>query len=86
MYRTITLLALRNNIDLEDESSILELARNVKLELDSQAVDENKYTSVKLNGEDVTREIRSVEVGAAVSIVSRLSGIRIFLVSLQRIR
>ena len=80
----MTLIALRNNIDLEDEKSILEIAKKSELEIDSRAGDENEYTSVKLNGEDITKDIRSSWVGSAVSIVSRLSGIRKYLVSLQR--
>lgn len=84
MYRAITLLALQNKIDYEDEESILKLARNKSLELDSKSVDESEYTAVKLDGKDVTNEIRGREVGAAVSIVSKLSGVRRYLVSLQR--
>ena len=79
MYRTMTLIALRNNIDLEDEEAILEIAKKSKLQIDSQAGDENDYTSVKLNGEDITEDIRSNQVGSAVSIVSKLSGIRKYL-------
>ena len=84
MYRTMTLIALRNNIDLEDEKAILEIAKKSELQIDRRAGDENKYTSVELNGEDITEDIRSSQVGSAVSIVSRLSGIRKYLVSLQR--
>lgn len=84
MYRTMTLIALRNKIDLEDEDAILDIAKKSKLEIDNKASDENEYTFVRLNGEDITKEIRSSKVGAAVSIVSRLSGIRKYLVSLQR--
>src|SRR4030065_1798160 len=84
MYRAITLIALQNNIDYNDEKSILKIAVNIEIELDNNSVDENKYTMIKLNGTDVTDEIRSMEVGAAVSIVSKLSGIRKYLVSLQR--
>jgi len=84
MYRAITLLALQNNIDCSDEESILEIAENVNLELDSDSVDENKYTTVKIDGKDVTDEIRSQEVGSAVSIVSKLSGVRRYLVRLQK--
>jgi cytidylate kinase len=84
MYRTITLLALENKISPEDEESILALARKSKIELEGNPKDENQYTIVKLNNRDVTVKIRSKEVGAAVSIVSKLSGIRKFLVKLQR--
>lgn len=84
MYRALTLIAIQNNIDCNDEKSILEIARKTRIELDNNSVDENKYTGIKLNGIDVTNEIRSSEVGAAVSIVSKLPGIRKYLVSLQR--
>jgi len=84
MYRAVTLIALQNNVDFKDEKSILKLARNVNLELDSNSVDENKYTEVKIDGKDVTNKIRSSEVGSAVSIVSKLSGVRKYLVSLQK--
>ena len=84
MYRAITLLAMENNIDYKDEESILRLAKKAKLEIDCSAGDENKYTTVKLDGRDITEKIRSKEVGSAVSIVSKLSGIRKYLVRLQR--
>ncbi len=84
MYRAITLLALQNKVDYEDEESLLELARNADLELDSKSVDADKYTTVRLNGKNVTNEIRSREVGSAVSIVSKLSGLRKYLVDLQK--
>lgn len=84
MYRAMTLIALQNNIGLEDEESILARAKEIKLEIDSSASDKNNYTKLRLDNIDVTDEIRSREVGAAVSIVSRLSGIRKYLVSIQR--
>ena len=84
MYRAITLIAINNNIDYKDENSILKLAKKTDLKIESTVYDENKYTIVKLNGKDVTDKIRSNEVGAAVSIVSKLSGVRKYLVKLQR--
>lgn len=84
MYRAVTLLAIESNIDYEDEKTILEKAKRVKLEIDENSKDESRYTTVKIDGRDVTDAIRSKEVGAAVSIVSKLSGIRRYLVKLQR--
>jgi len=84
MYRTITLIAIRNAIDLENEDAILEKARKIKLEVESSVIDERGYTKVSLDGEDVTEEIRSPKVGAAVSIISKLSGIRRYLVAIQK--
>jgi cytidylate kinase len=83
-YRALTLLALQNNIKPDDESSILILAKKSKIELESNPKDASQYTIVKLNGKDVTDDIRSSQVGGAVSIVSKLSGIRKYLVNLQR--
>ncbi len=83
-YRAITLLALKNNVDLDNEKEILKLAKDAKIEIDSNPKDEQSYTKVILNGEDVTEEIRSNLVGSAVSIVSKLPGIRKFLVNFQR--
>ena len=62
----------------------LKLAEKSKIELESNPKDESQYTIVKLNGRDVTDDIRSSLVGAAVSIVSKLSGVRKYLVTLQR--
>jgi cytidylate kinase len=84
MYRAITLIALENNIDLEDEQSILKKVEDYTIRLDYNASDPDKYTNIYLNDRDVTMDIRSKEVGEAVSIVSKLSGVRKFLVSLQR--
>lgn len=84
MYRAITLLAIRNKLDCEDEQSIVKLAENARIEMESRPADESQYTIIRLNGEDVTNEIRSKEVGSAVSIVSKLSGVRRLLVKLQR--
>ena len=84
MYRAMTLIALENNIDLEDEESILARAKSIKLEIDSKVSNENSYTKLKLDNVDVTDKIRGRKVGAAVSIVSKLSGIRKYLVSIQR--
>ncbi len=83
-YRALTLLALENNIKPEDETSILRIAEKSKIELESQPLNETDYTVLRINGRDVTKEIRSSAVGASVSIVSKLSGVRKFLVRLQR--
>jgi len=84
MYRALTLIALENNIDLNDEKAILEEAKKSSLEFDRSVGDISQYTKVLLNGKDITLEIRSKKVGEAVSIVSKLSEVRKYLVRLQR--
>ena len=84
MYRALTLIALENNIDLNDDKAILEEAQKASLEFDRSVGDISHYTKVLLNGKDITLDIRSKKVGEAVSIVSKLSGVRKYLVRLQR--
>jgi CMP/dCMP kinase len=84
MYRALTLMAIENNIDLENEEDILEIARSKKMDFDNSVIDKNDYTKVMIDGRDVTNDIRSEEVGKSVSIVSKLSKIRKYLVNLQR--
>jgi len=84
MYRAITLIALENNIDLEDEEKILKEAKKFSIKLDSNVSDPDAYTKIYLNDRDVTMDIRSKDVGEAVSIVSKLSGVRKYLVKLQK--
>jgi len=83
-YRTLTLIAIENGIDPEDEKGILDIAKVSTIELDSDPEEIDQYTRVKLDGRDVTEEIRSERVGNAVSIVSKLPGVRKYLVKLQR--
>ncbi|MHB1376765.1 MAG: (d)CMP kinase [Candidatus Humimicrobiaceae bacterium] len=84
MYRALTLIALENNIDLSDAKAILAAAQKADLEFDRSVGDINQYTKVLLNGKDITLDIRSKRVGEAVSIVSKLSEVRKYLVKLQR--
>ncbi|MBN1298532.1 MAG: (d)CMP kinase, partial [Actinobacteria bacterium] len=83
-YRTLTLLAIDNNIDLVDSDSILKLAKKSQIELESVPGDIQQFTKVKLNGKDVTEAIRTDKVGAAVSVVSKLPDVRKHLVKIQR--
>ncbi len=84
MYRSLTLMAIENNIDFEDEDEILRIAKTKKMEFDNSVSDKSDYTKVKIDGRDVTDAIRSEEVGKNVSIVSKLSNVRKYLVKLQR--
>lgn len=76
MYRSIAYLVLKNNIDIKDSKSIIELAKNAKIEfIDSKVI---------VNGEDVTDKIRSMEVSKIASPVSSIVELREILVNLQR--
>jgi CMP/dCMP kinase len=79
MYRAITFHALENE-SIGDESRIVELARNCKIELnylDGEVI-------VLLNGRNISDEIRSAVVNSHVSDVSKISNVRKLLVEKQR--
>ncbi|MCX6171194.1 MAG: (d)CMP kinase [Ignavibacteriales bacterium] len=79
MYRAITFLALRDGIS-EDISAVIELARRINLKLRF----ENGITRVFANDEEVTEQIRSAEVNAKVSDISKIPEVRSELVKIQK--
>lgn len=80
MYRVVTLAVLRNNISLDDYEAIEKLVQTIEIGFSMQ----DGKQSVFMNGEDVTDEIRSVEVTRNVSAVSALKEVRTRLVHLQQ--
>ncbi|HRE40181.1 MAG TPA: (d)CMP kinase [Ignavibacteria bacterium] len=76
MYRCITYLVLKNKIEVNDTKRIINLTENAKIEF--------KDESVFLNDEDVTNEIRTIEVTNKVSTVSKIKEVRKILVDKQR--
>ena len=80
MYRCIALKMLRKNIGLDEEEKIKEILDNTNIELRK----ENDNLIVLLDGEDVTKEIRTPAVNSIVSPVSAIKIIRIKMVDLQR--
>ena len=80
MYRVVTLAVLRNNISLDDHEAIEKLVQTIEIGFSMQ----DGKQSVFMNGEDVTDEIRSVEVTKNVSAVSAIKEVRTRLVHLQQ--
>lgn len=79
-YRCVTLQMLRQNIKLEDEEKIAKMLQDIKIDMKN----ENGQLKIFLNGEDVTKQIRSKEVSENVSQVSGIKQIRISMANLQR--
>ena len=77
MYRCVALASIRNNLTLNDTDKIIELAKKIKIEFDK---DRNVY----LDGEDVSKEIRSKEVSSIVSQISSIVKVREEMVNQQR--
>ncbi len=83
MYRAVTWLVMGSEISLSDEPTIAELVSKAKIEL----IPDDSWefpTSVKINGEDVTRAIRSPQVTANVSAIAAMVSVRQQLVKQQQ--
>ena len=76
-YRCVALAALRNNLTLDDVDKIIELSKNIDIKF-------GLNNEVYLNGEEVSKEIRSKEVTQIVSQVSSIVEVRKNMVELQR--
>lgn len=81
MYRTLTYLALKNNIEVDDEEGLVQLLKDIEIIFkrlpDGQLVFANE--------EDVTDAIRQHDVTNNVSVVSSFSKVREELVSRQQV-
>lgn len=71
MYRAMTWLALQSGVDLADEPAIADLVTKAHLELKP-----SNPTEVRVNGQDVTQAIRSLEVTAQVSTIAAQPAVR----------
>ena len=80
MYRALTLKAIDNGINLEEETVLIELAHNTKIEL----IHQEKQTVVLLDGRDVTEKIRETSVTNNVFYLARSEGVRECMKKLQR--
>lgn len=80
MYRVVTLAVLRNKISIDDHEAIEKLVQTIEIGFSMK----DGKQSVFMNGEDVTDEIRSVEVTKNVSAVSAIKEVRTRLVHLQQ--
>ena len=77
MYRSVTLYALRNNVDCRNDEEVVKLLKDINIVLSVDG-------KVLLNGDDVTYEIRTQKVVDNVSFIAANKGVRLFLVEQQR--
>ncbi len=83
MYRALTLKALRCGVDPKETDALTRLAKESIIGL-SRNDEPSADVQVYLDGEEVTGEIRSPAVNAAVSYVAEVPGVREVMTELQR--
>ena len=81
MYRALTLKALENNVAINDELEIIQLAQGVKLDLQNNP---DGSLTVMLDGKDVSLAIRQGRITQFVSDVAKIKEVREVLVKMQR--
>ncbi|MDO4316142.1 MAG: (d)CMP kinase [Oscillospiraceae bacterium] len=81
IYRTIGYHALANGIDPRDEAAVSAALPDLQVEL---AYGEDGLQHMRLNGWDVTKEIRLPEVSMYASAVSAHPTVRAYLLEMQR--
>lgn len=82
MYRALTYLALKNNIDVNDIGKLTNLANETDIDfIESSDREDN---CILVNNEDVTDEIRTFCVNKYVSEVAKVRGVREAMVRMQR--
>jgi len=79
MYRAITFIAIRNGV-INDINSIISIAESIDIKLKF----ENGITHVFVDGEEITDFIRTPEVNAKVSDVSKIPDVRREMVKIQK--
>ena len=84
MYRAVTCLALFRSIPINDEAAITDLAEKVLIDFLPPDVDDGRQFTIRVDGRDITWEIRSREVDANVSPVSAYPGVRRAMTAQQR--
>lgn len=80
MYRALTLKAIRGGIRLEDEQLLADLAKRTQIGLQNHS----GGARVFLDGEDVSEEIRSLEVTNKTFYIARAPAVRAVVVQWQK--
>jgi cytidylate kinase len=84
LYRAITLVALENGIDVDDELLVTHLAESMPVDVRAPSKEDGRSFDVWIGDEDITWEIRQPQVDDRVSIVSAYPGVRKALREQQR--
>jgi cytidylate kinase len=77
MYRCVTLYTMQHQIDPKDQKKIIDSLSDINIDVN--------FETFLVNGVDVSKEIRSMEVSQRVSLVSTIKEVRHEMVRMQRL-
>jgi len=80
LYRAVAWAVLHNRVDPSDADAVAGLLLTLSLHLDFT----HEAVVVRLNGKDITGELRTPAVSAAASVVSAIPAVRVWLLPVQR--
>jgi cytidylate kinase len=84
MYRALTWAALGQSVDPGDEIAAAALARDLDIDVEPPMVADGRQYTVRINGQDVTWDLRRPEVDQQVSRAARHPAVREILRARQR--
>ncbi|MBD3425666.1 MAG: (d)CMP kinase [Candidatus Omnitrophica bacterium] len=84
MYRALTLKVMRQNVDLDDEDEIIRFSSCLDFDLVPVRDDDKSSIRVIMDGEDISEQIRKMEVTVNVKHICKIPEVRENLVALQR--
>ena len=85
MYRALTLAAVERGVDVEDGPLLGFLASECRIEVERPRPEQtDRLETVRLDGRDVTVEVREPRIDRAVSAVSRHAEVRDAMLEVQR--
>jgi cytidylate kinase len=84
MYRALTWLCMKNGLSPNDEAGIIELVRTAKVVLKPGDKSSHQLARVFVNGQEITKQIRTREITQLVSPISAIPAVRAYLIDQQR--
>jgi cytidylate kinase len=84
LYRAVTRAALAAGVPTDDGEALTKLAEGLDIRIERPSVADGRQSDILLDGQDVTRQLRTPEIDRAVSPVSAHPAVRAALLPVQR--
>jgi CMP/dCMP kinase len=81
MYRAVAVAALRRGVSPDDPEALTRLAQNIEVAFEPLP---DGASRIRIDGEDVTPDLRSIDVNRTVAQVAKVPGVRAALLERQR--